>query len=42
MKGKGRFSQKGKERLLRASKESSSKRKETASAMELAPSLRLY
>ena len=32
----------GKERLLRASKEGSSKRKETASAMELAPSLRLY
>lgn len=39
---KGEFFTEGKERLLRASKEGSSKRKGTASAMELAPSLRLY
>lgn len=39
---KGVVFTKGEDRLLQAWKEGSSDRKETASAMELAPSLRLY
>ena len=39
---KGEVFTEGKDRLLRASKEGSSSGKETASAMELAASLRLY